>query len=566
MQRRNFLKLMGAALATPYMVVGRTVQASPYAELYLNDLTGNWSTRGQPSTFPCSVASGDPCDSGVVLWTKLGTEAVTPDQPLIVQIARDPEFQQGELNLKILAKDLSADRDFTVNIDLETLLQPGTTYYYRFIYNSVVSRTGRCKTLPSADQSIDKTRFAVITCQDYTTGYYNAFSHLAQEDIDFVVHLGDFIYEYAEYAGFDNFARPLTLPSGNKVADTLEDYRFLYTTYRRDPNLQRAMEQHTFIITWDDHETADNAFWDYERDTLGLPSYDDRRNDSATGLRELRRAAQRAWIEYVPARVQVDETASHAFDYLKLYRHFRVGNLMQLFMTDSRTYRTEEPCKGGSAWENYWCYDYQNSSQTMLGHEQRNWLIDGLTQSDAKWKVWGNQTLLAQLATTVAGHQTAYANYDAWDGYQHEREMIMKAVKEAGEDKFVVLTGDMHSHIVSYLKINYRNINNWDYSNLVGVELMTPSITSPHLQDSINQASPVQTELSALLNGGVQLNNPHIKDFASSFYGYGIVELSEDELTWQVYKIDKKIDNPATPKTLYKRFTYDPSWTWIWED
>ncbi|MCO7223342.1 alkaline phosphatase [Pleionea sp. CnH1-48] len=565
--RRSFVQLMGASLLTPYTLVAHS-DSGPYADYTQLDLGINNFGSNSESIFDLSVASGDPAPRGVILWTHIRDTEYDGTSPLFFQVSLNKNFTQLVMEGSIDAADFSAQRDHTVNLDLDGHLQPRQTYYYRFIYKGVASRTGRCKTLPEHNQDISQLRFAVLTCQDYTTGYFNAYNHLANEDLDFVIHLGDFIYEYATYPSFDDqIKRPIHLPSGEKVAIDIRDFRHIYRTFRSDKNLQRAMEQHTFIITWDDHETANDTFWDYDKDTLGAPDHpyttDSRFNNDPQKLWQLRIDAQKAWTEYVPARVMIDENASHPFDYLKLYRSFRVGKLMELFMTDTRTYRSEQPCGDGNNWDNYWCYDYNSPGQTMLGNEQKQWLIDGITQSSAKWKMWGNQTLLAQLALTVLGHQVAYANYDAWDGYQKEREDIMKTVKNRDVNNFVVLTGDLHTHIASYLKINYRNINNWDYSNLVGLELMTPSITSPNIQDIIDANIPLKTDLSPLLNGGAQLNNPHIKDFNSAIHGYAVCEVEDNKLYWDVYNIDHKEDKPNTHKETYKRFKYDPWWMWL---
>ncbi|MCO1336631.1 alkaline phosphatase D family protein [Microbulbifer sp. OS29] len=564
--RRSFVQAMGVALLTPFTIRSLAeTDSEAYARFVLGGSTSSDEIDNDGLVFDLSVASGDPSQAGVVLWTHVNPEAYISGQSLYVDVALDEGFTQPILSAEVNASDITAERDYTVNIDLEGYLLPDQRYFYRFKYGNLSSRTGRCHTLPSG--SLENIKMAVVTCQDYTTGYFNAYSHIADEDVHCVLHLGDFIYEYAEYEGFeDSIVHSLALPSGGSVAMDLEDYRHIYKEYRKDKNLQRAMEMHSFIITWDDHETADNAYWDYERDTLGVPSHPYQTGDNNPDqLRQLRRDAQQAWIEYVPARVKVNESASHAFDYLQIYRSFQFGDLVDLYMTDSRTYRTKEPCKDGTDWENYWCTDYEENTQTMLGETQRDWLIDGVANSTARWKVWGNQTLLAQLAGTVLGRPLVYANYDAWDGYQWEREQILSSVKDSGTNNFVVLTGDLHSSIASYLKVDFKKVSNWNYDNLVGVELMTPSISSPNLNDTVEKGIDVGSIFTSLLNGGVQVNNPHIKDFVSNIYGYAVIEFNVDELNWTVYSIDKKADNPSTAKNVYKKFNYEPVGMWLTE-
>ncbi len=174
--------------------------------------------------------------------------------------------------------------------DPKSKLAPDRYYLYHFRYKGVTSRTGRFRTLPAADDGkLDQLRLAVLTCNDYSSGYFNAFHHLAEENVDFVIHLGDFAYEYAQYPpGFGKIYREdLKLAKGNKTANSLQDFRTIYQTYRRDPGLQAAMENHTWIIMLDDHEIADNAYWDYAKDTLGAhpdnPIY--KRKNAKHGIR-----------------------------------------------------------------------------------------------------------------------------------------------------------------------------------------------------------------------------------------------------------------------------------------
>src|SRR5438034_1098891 len=216
----------------------------------------------------------------------------------------------ASLRAPITADAIGPAADHTVRVDLDGHLAPGERYHYRFVYGCKASRTGRCRTLPAA--GIGALRLALITCQDFTNGYYEVFRHLAADDVDFVLHLGDFIYESAGDPRFQMLPfedRKIILPSDGKVAMDLRDYRHLYRTYRGDPNLQRALERHTFIFIPDDHETANDCYWDWMRDTLGAPDHP--RKDDVGAMRQLKLGSQRAWIDYVPARVVVEPGASH---------------------------------------------------------------------------------------------------------------------------------------------------------------------------------------------------------------------------------------------------------------
>ena len=559
--RRDLLKLLGVASMTPYSITAmaqEVIGAGDFETAY----PPRRITEDQYGVFPCGIASGDPTARGVMLWTKISPELAQFGYTLYFQVASDSSFSNLVLSGQVDPQQVSQANDYTVRIDLDGLLQSNRFYYYRFVYGNVQSIIGRCRTLPAESQYVDKLKFGVITCQDYTTGYYNAFSRLADERIDYVLHMGDFIYEYAAYSGFDSeVVRRLRMPSGSDKATTLEDFRYVYETYRSDPQLQAAMAAHTWIIVWDDHETANDCFWDYRRDTLGLPPDDSRAGGLREQLTDLKFSAQRAWAEYVPARVRINPEANHPHEYLSIYRSFRFGRLAEIFFTDSRTYRTEQPCEGEFL-DQLGCDEYRDRNATMLGREQKEWLVNGITRSSARWKVWGNQTMLAQLAFTV-GRRSVYANFDQWDGYQAEREDILRRIKAADTDNFVVLTGDLHTSMTSYLKINFRNINNWDFRNLVGVELMTPSITSPHLNDVVNNATNLNLRLQALVNGTVRLTNPHVKHFQSSFYGYAVMTLTNRDLYWDIYSVDKTRNNPNASKRTQKRYRYNPRWIWL---
>ena len=551
MKRRNFIQALGISLITPFTLLPNHSRA--FASLINTQLPAE-------ATFPLSIASGDPSPSGVILWTKINPDQYRSGEPLYFEVAEDVNFSSIAVRGEIEANEFSSSRDFTVNIDLDGQLLGGERYFYRFIYRGTASRTGRCKTLPKESDQIEQLRFAVLTCQDYTTGHYNAFYRLAEEDLDFIVHLGDFIYEYSQYPVFKNHVRRFTLPSNESVAVDLEDYRYLYQTFRSDPALQQAMENHTWIMTWDDHETCNDCYWDYDRDTLGAPDHPLTKNQNdPEALRQLKRDAQQAWVEYIPARLTFDSEAGHPHERLKIYRNFKAGDLLELFMADSRSYRTKQPCSDPN--DGIDCRGHDDVGQTMLGHTQKQWLIDGIKESGALWKFWGNQTLLSQLAITLLSNEPGYLSSDAWDGYQAERTEIMKEIKPS-DGRFVVLTGDMHTSLASYLKLDYQERSNWNLDNMAGLELMAPSISSPHPQDVVKYATSIG-HTDKLLAAGAKLNNPHIQHMSTDIYGYAIVELNRASLFWNIYEVDKYQDNPQAERKRHRRYQYHPQWNWL---
>ena len=278
MDRRRFLS--AACLATGGLLVTWHAQAVEWLNLGREPLDTSALRTDSARVFDLSVSSGDPSATGVMLWTHIRPEALRGGQPLFLQVGLDAGFQTLLLQARIEASQISAERDHTVKVDLDGQLPEtlsGGPYFYRFIYDGTVSRTGRCRTLPQDSTALRSLKLGLLTCQDYTNGYYPALGHLAADDsIDYVLHLGDFIYETAGDPRFQSlpFAdRTLVLPSGGTVALDLADYRFIYRRYRSDPLLQLAMERHTFICVPDDHETANDCYWDYERDTLGAPDH-----------------------------------------------------------------------------------------------------------------------------------------------------------------------------------------------------------------------------------------------------------------------------------------------------
>lgn len=567
LHRRSFIKRLGFAFTAPYAIS------------LTETLMANTSSEEADRYFPQSVASGDPTPRGVILWTRLNPDVIQDGaEPLYFQISLDAQFSQVLYMGTVAGDHLKDQYDFTVKVDLdekpEARLQPATRYYYRFIYRGVSSRTGRCKTAPAADQNVDKIKYALITCQDYSAGYFHAFDALADEDLDFVVHVGDFIYEYAQYPDLDSHTR--RVPIANAVALSLDDYRTIYKTYRNDRSLQRAMENHTWIITADDHETADNAAWNYQDDALSVTADHPLAAAGAAARNELKLAAQKAWTEFVPARVQLDENATHPFAFLKIYRKFQFGNLAELFMTDTRTYRT--PQVESMADASLEPTD-NPTHHTMLGTEQRSWLVEGMAQSQAHWKLWGNQTLLSQFGVLERISQktlTLLAGYDAWDGYRGERKQLLQDLKNKGVKNLFVLTGDLHTYISSFVKIDYNKAGNKDADNVVGFELMTPSVTSPNFALGLQltaKAAPQGKKTfldrvyefvgsnytkgwlaERIFDDKLKLVNPHFMDFGAIYYGYTVVTMDKEKAEWQVYNINKDAATPAQAGKKLVRF------------
>ncbi|HWN69354.1 MAG TPA: alkaline phosphatase D family protein [Haliangium sp.] len=524
------------------------------------------------SVFSLSVASGDPSPTGVVLWTRIDPLAYRADEDLYFEVAQDAAFTLPVFEGLVPAMEIGPQRDYTVKIDLNGQLQVNRLHYYRFVYRGVASRTARCRTTPLPGASMSALKFAVVSCQDYTNGYYSVFNHIATDtSLHYVLHLGDFIYETVGDRRFQPLPfedRRITLPNGFGEARDLDDYRHLYRTFRSDPYLQSALERHTWIFTTDDHETANNCYWDYERDTLGAPDHPfqkdpDFGNDPAL-LRMLKLDAQRAWTEYVPARVTINPGATHPHQFLSTHRSFKFGNLVDLFVLDTRTYRTRQP-DDNSIFEHFTPENspgIASTTATMLGQTQREWLYNGLHAANARWQVLGNQTLLSKLTVSVAG-QPLFVNSDAWDGYTSERTQLLQQVRNAGIDNFVVLTGDMHSYVASHIEYDFSD--GLTPSNVAGVEFMTPSVTSGNISDVLasldaqskgsfdTQALTYKQILQALLNGAIYVTNTHLHYFNSYKYGYSTIRFLHDRCEWVGYSVSKSVANGSASRSVVRR-------------
>jgi alkaline phosphatase D len=577
--RREFWKFFGTSLLTPYVWAASRPVLSQTADF------------DPATTFPCSVASGDPSPQGAVIWTKVAeSEILSAAEPLYFEIADQSDFGRPLFVGEVASDQLRADKNYCVSLDLhdhpDLNLEPAKFYFYRFIYRGVPSRVGRFKTLPAETTDLAQCRFAMLTCQDYSSGYFHALRHLADEDLDFVVHLGDFIYEYSSYPERPDLVRHVPLQDGRQEAQDLNDFRTIYETYRRDPALQRAMEQHAWIITWDDHETANDCYWDYDEQALGVEDKHPLAKASPAARNELKQAAQKAWLEFVPARVQVEPSATNPQDYLTIYRRFRVGQLLDLFMTDTRTYRTEQVCQDEGD-----CTAYQDPvndqlpANTMLGPKQKEWLLNGLQESTARWKLWGNQTLMSQFGLTNPlnyDNLSYLAGYDGWDGYQSERRQILEFVKQHNIDRFVVLTGDLHTYLASWLKLDYEEPHGWWHRDqIVGFELMTPSVTSANFAKALSftaESQPasersftdrVYRAIGSLyqkrgrwddvLDHKIKFFNRHFVDFGAIYYGYNVVTIDQNVMEWQTFHIDPTVEDfDEAGKQLVRHKRYRP--------
>lgn len=454
------------------------------------------------------VASGDPLQTQVIIWTRVTPSDSSARLEVQWEVAKDADFKHITATGKVLT---TAAQDFTVKVDV-TGLAAGQVYFYRFKSASTYSITGQTKTLATQVQSV---QFAVCSCSNYPAGYFHVYKEMAKQDVDVVIHLGDYIYEY----GMGGYATEEAVAMGRTLADDnnteiirLDDYRKRYAVYRLDADLQAAHQRHPFIVIWDDHELANDA-WE--------KGAENHQSDTEGDFLERKLAALAAYFEWMPIRPIDDQ-------HIKIYRQFDFGTLVQLTMLDTRIIARNVQLD----YANYMTAtgldiakfqaDLINPARTLMGVEQRNWLLQKLQQSTATWNVLGQQILMSKmfvpaellmsLAEITAGNPspetlskittqitellkikarmgagdptvspeekarlavTAPYNLDAWDGYFAEREILYGTLAQL-KKKVVVLAGDTHNAWAS-------DLSSKD-GVLVGVELATSSVSSPGLE------------------------------------------------------------------------------------
>ncbi len=494
-----------------------------------NHQTMNFDSKLKP--FYHGVASGDPLHDRVILWTR-----VTPDTDgeITVQwkIATDTALA------KVVQSGTTTTNqalDYTVKIDAVGL-QPNTTYYYGFEALGRKSLTGRTRTAPV--DGVQQLRFAVVSCSNYQQGFFNAYARIAErKDIDAVIHLGDYIYEYAD--GGYGYTKEVGRGHEPKTeVISLSDYRIRHSFYKLDPDLRRAHQQHPFIAIWDDHETANDSYKDGANN-----------HDSATegSWQERKLAAEKAYFEWMPIRRK-------AINNNQIYRSISYGHLMDLILVDTRLEGREKQL-GGKDTTGKTAIDtalWKSSGRTLLGLEQQQWLLEQLQQSKATWKILANQVMMMQVEAQALGLAT---NLDAWDGYPAEREKIYTFLQSKGIKNLVVLTGDIHCSWAANLTFN--PFDSTKYSRLTGegslaVEFVTPSISSANIDELLNVKG--RTPFIQQAEGVMKLLNPHLKDVELTSHGYFILDVNPSK-TQADYFFSDSINVPVKTETFWKGFS-----------
>lgn len=504
LSRRDFLRFSAAAAGTVIVSSG------------LSGCSEDTTVSGVAASFDHGVASGDPGLDRAIIWTR-----ATPESDGTVNIQWEVATDAAFTNLTHDgATSTDVSRDYTVKVDVQNLAA-GTTYYYRFTAPNQVSSIGKFKTLPASD--VDSVAFAVVSCSNYPFGRFHVYRDVAnRNDIDAVLHLGDYIYEYA--AG--TYPAETDIAAGRELTDdntgetiSLENYRNRYALYRSDTDLQAAHASAAFITIWDDHEVANDTY------QTGAENHD----TATEGDFGVRRAdAMQAWFEWTPVR------PASVGDESTIYRRFDFGTLVSLYMLDTRQIGRDvqlaladfiDPTTGAVDGANF-AAALADTSRSILGADQLNWLQTAMANSTALWQVLGQQVLMGrmnvpvELLTTTPPNPAALGelvttksrllqgdtsvsaedrarvetvipyNLDAWDGYAVERETILETALSMDKN-LIVLAGDTHNAWAN----NLKTLN----GTPVGVEFATASVTSPGLETFFgitNTASAIQVEFA----------------------------------------------------------------------
>ena len=472
--------------------------------------------------FTLGVASGEPLPDSIVLWTRLAPDPFNgggmPRQNVPVQwlIAADENMRQV-----VRSGTAMATPEFAHSVHVEVQgLRPARWYWYQFRVGNELSEVGRTRTAPAPRSRLNQLNFAFVTCQKWEDGFYSAYRRLAEEDLDVVFHLGDYIYEYG--INSTGGARNVSLPEQfQQETQTLEQYRLRYALYKTDPDLQKAHALFPFVVTWDDHE-VDIDYTDAISEN----------NDPVTQFLTRRVAAYQAYYEHLPLR---PFSAPRGAD-MRLYRRLTFGDLAEFSVLDTRQYRSDQPCGDG---ETPRCEAALDPAQTMTGNRQERWLFDGLDRSSTRWNIIAQQVLMAQLDHKI-GAEEIFWN-DSWDGYPLARVRLFNHITNRKIANPVVITGDWHSTFVNDLKLDFKDPS----SPTIATEFVTPSLTTNG-----------DKEVYGPYYGSMIPENPHIKFFDGDHRGYFRVNLNRER--WHTdLRIVTTVSQPDAPVYTLASFTVE---------
>jgi len=451
------------------------------------------------------VASGDPLTDRIILWTRvtpenLGTDPVNVEWKIATDTTMTSIVNSGTFIT-------NQDRDYTVKVDADKLA-PNTYYYYQFEAFNRNSPVGRTKTAPIVNT--ESTRLGIVSCANLEAGFFNVYKVMNERnDMDAVVCLGDYIYEYETGGYSPNPSTNRFWQPANEIT-TLSDYRSRYSSYRLDPDLRRNHQLFPWICVWDDHETANDSWM------LGAENHNEGEGEWADRMDY----GKKAYFEWLPIREVGIE------DPYQIYRTIPYGNTIDLVLLDTRLQGRD--IQAGTSGE-----VVESDTRELLGSDQRVWMTDELIKSTAQWKIIGQQVMMAPF-----GAPETAINGDQWDGYPAERERFFKIITDNEMNNVVVLTGDIHTSWANDLPTEEYVFLTGEGS--VGVEFITPSVTSPGL--------PISVGVEA-----IQVLNPHMKYIELKQHGFVLLDVNEQRAQADWFYV-------STIDTDSNAYSYGASW------
>ena len=464
--------------------------------------------------FTLGVASGDPEPTSVVLWTRLAPAPFSRGHGMRghdkVTVRWEVAVDEGMRFVVRRGRATTYDAwAHSVHVEAKGL-RPGHEYWYRFEVAGHVSPVGRTRTAPAPWDSVAGLTFASVSCQAYDYGFFTSYPHIVEDDPDFVLHLGDYVYEYGMSATAGNRGTPVP-EIVQQAPSNLEQWRATHALYKQDPSLQEAHRLLPFVLTWDDHE----YFNDYAG---GAP------DPAGGGTSPQRAASYQAYWEHLPLRA----AARFKSGEIRIYRRLSFGRLLQLDMIDGRQYRSVPPCGWGEAQACEAAYD---PAITMLGARQEQWLYAGLS-AKARWNAFGNNVMIARLDHDGAAGELLWN--DAWDGFPAARNRLLNEVVARDVRNAVFVTGDWHSTFVNHVKQDFDAPD----SPVVASEFVGTSVSTNG--DGIVYG-PYYGPMIAF--------NPHIKYFDGDRRGYQRHTLTADAWRTDLVMVDR-VGTPTSPASV----------------
>ncbi|MFD6335987.1 alkaline phosphatase D family protein [Streptomyces sp. NPDC060131] len=518
-RRRTVVKAAAAtaaatALAAPVVLGGSAAASAAEAPAFLH-----------------GVASGDPLPDGVLLWTRVtpSPDAVPgsgrgADTEIFWEVAEDQRFASVVARGTTTARAAS---DHTVKVDVRGLRQ-AAVHYFRFTAGGTVSPVGRTRTAPAHGAATPGVRFGVVSCANWEAGYFSAYRHLAaRADLDAVLHLGDYLYEYATggFPGTDGVVRQHE-PTHEIIS--LADYRARHGRYKTDVDLRALHAAHAVIAIWDDHEFANDA-WSGGAENH-TPGTEGTWADRAA-------AARQAYFEWMPVRASTEGT---------VYRRLRFGTLADLHLLDLRSFRSRQTTIGDGA--------VDDPDRTITGRAQLDWLKAGLAGSDAAWKLVGTSVMISPVAFgSLPAHllgpiaellglpkEGLAVNVDQWDGYTDDRKELLAHLTGRGIRNTVFLTGDIHMAWANEVPVTAAT---YPLSRSAATEFVVTSVTSDNLDDLLHV--PAGT-LSVVASAAVRAANRHVKWVDMDQHGYGVLDVTAERTQMDYYTVSDRTDPAAT--------------------